>query len=95
VAVSKYHTIQRFANHTLLEVHPLTGRTHQIRVHLAFLECPIVGDKIYGRRKPSLPINRHFLHAFKLTVTIPGEDAPHLFTADIPDELTTIIDLIS
>ena len=95
VAVSEYRTIQRFADHTLLEVHPLTGRTHQIRVHLAFLQCPIVGDKIYGRRKPSLPINRHFLHASKITITIPGEDKPLLFTADIPGELMKILDLIS
>ena len=95
VAISEYHTIQRFAEHTLLEVQPLTGRTHQIRVHLAFLKCPIVGDKIYGRRKPSLPINHHFLHAYKLMVTIPGESAPHLFTADIPSELTKTIELIS
>ena len=94
-AISEYHTIQRFAEHTLLDVHPITGRTHQIRVHFAFLQCPIVGDKIYGRRKPSLPINRHFLHAYKLMITIPGEEAPHLFTADIPGELTKIIELIS
>ena len=72
-AISDYHTIQRFANHTLLEVQPLTGRTHQIRVHMAFLKCPIVGDKIYGRRKSTLPINRHFLHAYRLRITIPGE----------------------
>ncbi|MFN2233651.1 MAG: RluA family pseudouridine synthase, partial [Anaerolineales bacterium] len=95
VAVSEYHTIQHYAEHALLEVQPLTGRTHQIRVHLAFLQCPIVGDTIYGRRKPSLPINRHFLHAYKLTITIPGEDVPHLFTAELPGELTKIIDLIS
>jgi 23S rRNA pseudouridine1911/1915/1917 synthase len=95
VAISEYHTIQRYSDHSLLEVQPLTGRTHQIRVHLAFLQCPIVGDKIYGRRKPSLPINRHFLHAHKLTVTIPGEDTPQLFTAEIPSELTKIINLIS
>ena len=94
-AISEYHTIQSFADHTLLEVQPLTGRTHQIRVHLAFLQCPIVGDKLYGRQKPSLPINRHFLHAYKLMIAIPGEDAPHLFTADIPGELTKIINLIS
>jgi 23S rRNA pseudouridine1911/1915/1917 synthase len=95
VAVSEYHTIQRFAEHTLLEVQPLTGRTHQIRVHLAFLQCPIVGDKIYGRRKPSLPIHRQFLHAYKLTIKIPGEDTPHQFSAEIPSELTEIINLIS
>ena len=62
-----------FADHTLLEFHPLTGRTHQIRVHAAFLKCPIVGDTVYGLKKPSLPLQRQFLHAAKLTLTLPGE----------------------
>jgi len=94
-AISEYLTIQRFAKHTLLEVHPLTGRTHQIRVHLAFLQCPVVGDTIYGRRKPTLPINRHFLHAHRLRITIPGESAPCTFEAEIPVELKKVLDLIT
>jgi 23S rRNA pseudouridine1911/1915/1917 synthase len=94
-AISEYRTLQRFARHTLLEVHPLTGRTHQIRVHLAFLQCPIVGDKIYGRRKSTLPIKRHFLHAHRLSITIPGETTPREFIAEIPDELKIILDLLT
>ena len=61
-----------YPEHTPLEVHPLTGRTHQIRLHLAFLGCPIVGDKVYGRKKPTLPIDRQFLHAARLTIKLPG-----------------------
>ena len=90
-AVSDYATLESYAHHTLVEVHPLTGRTHQIRVHLAFLECPIVGDKIYGRRKPSLPIKRHFLHAQRLSIKIPGETESRTFEAPIPGELQKIL----
>ena len=94
-AISEYHTLQRFTEHTLLNVHPLTGRTHQIRVHLAFLQCPIVGDTIYGRRKPTLPIKRHFLHARRLTIKIPGEVTPHRFEAELPDDLKKLLDLLT
>lgn len=93
-AVSKYHTLENFPNHTLLEVHPLTGRTHQIRVHMAFLKCPIVGDTIYGRRKSSLPLKRHFLHAQRLSIMIPGEPEPRTFEAPLPDRLKQILELL-
>ena len=60
-AISEYKTLEAFPEHTYLEIHPLTGRTHQIRLHLAFIGCPVAGDRIYGRQKPSLPLERHFL----------------------------------
>jgi len=86
-SVSEYKTIESFRHHTLLEFHPLTGRTHQIRLHCAFLGCPIVGDKIYGRKKTSVEINRHFLHAFRLKIVLPGESESRVFEATLPDEL--------
>ncbi len=94
-AVSEYHTLQRFAAHSLLAVHPVTGRTHQIRVHLAFLGCPIVGDSVYGRRKASLPIKRHFLHAHRLRITLPGEHEPRTFEAPLPADLQAVLDTLS
>jgi 23S rRNA pseudouridine1911/1915/1917 synthase len=90
-AVSEYRTLEAFPHYTLLEVHPITGRTHQIRLHLDFLGCPIVGDTVYGRRKASLPIQRHFLHAARLTIRLPGEDAPRTFEAPLPDELVQVL----
>ncbi len=91
-AVSEYRTLERFARHTLLEVHPRTGRTHQIRVHLAFLGCPVTGDTVYGRRKPTLPLDRHFLHAHRLTVVLPGERQPRTFEVPLPPDLQAVLE---
>ena len=91
-ADSEFYTVAEYRDHTLLEVNPLSGRTHQIRVHLAFLGCPVVGDQIYGRRKNSLEINRFFLHASKLTVRLPGSIQETEFTAPLPADLQTILD---
>lgn len=91
-AVSEFKTSESFAEHTLLEFHPLTGRTHQIRLHCAFLGCPIVGDMVYGRRKPTVNIDRHFLHAARLKIVLPEEKEPRLFEARLPVELERVLD---
>ncbi len=90
-AVTEYRTLETFSEHTLLEVHPLTGRTHQIRVHMEFLGCPVAGDTIYGRRQSSLPLKRFFLHAARLTIRLPGEKIPHHFEATLPSELVEVL----
>ena len=90
-AISEYKTLESFKSHTLLEFHPLTGRTHQIRLHCEFLGCPIVGDKIYGRKKTSIEIERHFLHAYRLKIVLPGETEPRIFEAPLPDELENVL----
>ncbi len=87
VAISEYRTLESFPAHTLLEVHPLTGRTHQIRVHMAFLGCPVVGDTVYGKKTCTLELRRHFLHASKLKIIIPGGREPKIFEAGLPDDL--------
>jgi 23S rRNA pseudouridine1911/1915/1917 synthase len=74
-----------------LEVHPITGRTHQIRLHLAFLECPVVGDTIYGKRHPSIKLKRHFLHASELRIHLRDQDEPQVFKAPMPDELIQVL----
>jgi 23S rRNA pseudouridine1911/1915/1917 synthase len=90
-AVTEYHSLERFALHELLEAYPITGRTHQIRIHLAFIGCPVMGDTLYGHRHASLPLDRFFLHAAHLTITLPGEKKPRTFDAPLPDELTQIL----
>lgn len=91
-AISEYYTLEEFANHTFLKIHILTGRTHQIRVHLAHLKCPVVGDTTYGRNKPSLQVKRQFLHAAHLSILIPGETTPRMFTAPLPTDLVQVLD---
>ena len=91
-AETEYRTLESFPQHTLIEAHPITGRTHQIRLHMAFLKCPIVGDKVYGRVHPSVEINRHFLHAARLTITLPGNASPTTFEAPLPNELIQILE---
>ena len=93
-AISEYKTAESFANHTLLEFHPLTGRTHQIRLHCAFLGCPIVGDEVYGRKKPTVEITRHFLHAYRLKIILPGEKEPQVFETQLPEELLDVLNEI-
>jgi 23S rRNA pseudouridine1911/1915/1917 synthase len=91
-AVSEYLTLESFPAHTLLEIHPLTGRTHQIRLHLAFLGCPVTADKVYGKNKPTVELERHFLHASKLKIILPGETKPRIFEAVLPQELQAVLD---
>jgi len=90
-AVTEYHTLERFPGYTLLEIHPLTGRTHQIRVHLAFLGCPVSGDTVYGKRKPTLELDRQFLHAQRLTIALPGEKRSRTFETPLPTELEMVL----
>lgn len=91
-ATSEYFELKRFENHSFLEVHPISGRTHQIRVHLAYIGVPVVGDTLYGRRKPSIAIDRFFLHASALAVKLPGDRIARTFEVPLPDDLQTVLD---
>jgi 23S rRNA pseudouridine1911/1915/1917 synthase len=71
----------------LLHVKPVTGRTHQIRVHLAYARLPIVGDPVYGRKNVERDgLARQFLHAWRLSVNLP-HSGPRTFTAPLADDL--------
>ena len=90
-SITEFITLEKFTNHTLLKIHPLTGRTHQIRVHLAFIHCPIVGDTQYGYKHPSIMLNRHFLHAAELAFLLPGESQERRFSVPLPQELEQVL----
>ena len=77
---------------TLVECRPVTGRTHQIRLHLAFLGCPVVGDTVYGKRHPSIPISRHFLHAAGLEIRLPEQEKTNTFEAPLPPDMLTVLE---
>lgn len=94
LAISEYFELQRFEDHTYLEVHPITGRTHQIRLHLNYLGVPVVGDTLYGRRNPTIDIDRFFLHAKSLTLKLPGDRTGRSFEAPLPEELKSILEAL-
>jgi len=91
-AVTEYRTLKNFRDFTLLEVSPHTGRTHQIRVHLKSIGVPVVGDPIYGFKKPTLQPGpgRLFLHAYKLQFVSP-DGKSLIFETDLPDDLQKFI----
>jgi 23S rRNA pseudouridine1911/1915/1917 synthase len=90
-AQTKVHLIELYGRYSLLECRPLTGRTHQIRVHLAFAGCPIVGDKMYAGRKQTLLPDRHFLHAAGLTFKRPSDDKTLTFQTPLPQDLENVL----
>jgi len=92
-ARTRYETVTRYDNFTLVACAPLTGRTHQIRVHFAYIGYPIVCDHIYGRRKKSFAeLRRHFLHAAELTFKRPSDNTELTISAELPPELQSIVD---
>ncbi len=84
---TRYELTERFERHSLVTCYPITGRTHQIRVHLAYIGYPIVGDHIYGRRNRSIPIKRHFLHARQITFKRPSDGKEMTLEAALAPEL--------
>jgi 23S rRNA pseudouridine1911/1915/1917 synthase len=93
-AITEYFRIKNFRKHDYLEVHPLTGRTHQIRVHMAYLGCPITGDTIYGHKHPSIEMGRFFLHAQSLLISLPREKQLTTFHAKLPEDLQVVLDTL-
>ena len=80
-----YHVIKYIGDYTLLEVELETGRTHQIRVHLAAIGYPVVGDSVYGTKSPYL--SRQFLHACRLGFKLPSTGEYVEFTSELPPDL--------
>lgn len=91
-AQTQYRALKIYEEYSFLECTIFTGRTHQIRVHLAYIKYPIVGDHIYGRRKQTLPLKRQFLHAAELTLMRPSDQKELTFSAELPAELQTILE---
>jgi len=97
-AVTAWRVRERFAarGHALLEVRPETGRTHQIRVHLAAAGLPIAGDPVYGRaRRGELPIERPALHAARLGFTHPRSGERLCFEAPPPEDFRRALDWLA
>lgn len=86
-AVTAYTVLKESERYSLVELRPKTGRTHQLRVHMAHLGHPIVGDPLYGKGKYG---DRLYLHAYRLEVTLPDEQR-RMFEAPIPPEFSDIM----
>ncbi len=84
-ALTRWRVLARGTGHTLVEASPVTGRTHQLRVHFAHLGCPIHGDDLYGRAADDL--DRQALHAVSLEFPHPADRRPVRLTAPPPDDL--------
>lgn len=83
-AITKYEIIDSNAKYSLLKLQPQTGRTHQLRVHLKYINTPIHGDKVYGKKA-----DRLYLHAYSLEITIPNGNR-QTFSAPLPEDFKTI-----
>jgi 23S rRNA pseudouridine1911/1915/1917 synthase len=90
-ARTRYGTVRLFRKHTLVEAYPYTGRTHQVRVHLAWMGYPVVGDSRYGPRHQRLLKERHFLHAHRLVFTHPATGEEMSFEAPLPPALDDVL----
>jgi 23S rRNA pseudouridine1911/1915/1917 synthase len=93
-AITHFTVRRRFARQTLLDLDLETGRTHQLRVHLAFIGHPIVGDPVYGRRTGDEPVlDRQFLHAARLAFRLPTGE-PVAFESPLPTDLRAVLDAL-
>lgn len=90
-AISYYQVVERFSHYTLLNLDLKTGRTHQLRAHLAFIDHPIVGDDLYGG-KSSLYENGQLLVAYKIVFKRPKDEKLMEFKIPLPDEFKKVLD---
>ncbi|MDR2964262.1 MAG: RluA family pseudouridine synthase [Treponema sp.] len=89
-ALTFYKVIKNLKDYSLVLLRPRTGRTHQLRVHMRHLGCPILGDSIYGKEDKGFPSAALMLHAKKLEITLAGENQPRVFSAPVPQRFKSI-----
>jgi len=92
LTVTDYRVTDVFDGHAVLRLHPLTGRTHQIRLHLAHIGCPITGDEIYGNGSPL--IGRHALHATQVELSHPVTKQPLCFVSPLPKDMAELCEIL-
>ena len=91
-AVTHWEVVKRYRGYTHIRCRLETGRTHQIRVHMAYLGHPILGDTVYGHKKPELGQDSQCLHAGALCFTHPRSGLPVMVFAPLPEYFKTVIE---
>jgi len=91
-ARTRYRVLEHLGGCSFLELYLETGRTHQARVHLAYLGHPLLGDAVYRKRPDKSGLGRHFLHAHHLGFQHPTTGQPMDFKSGLPEELVGVID---
>ena len=91
-AETDFKVLKRLKGYTYVEAYPKTGRTHQIRVHLAHIGHPVVGDETYGR-KAKHSTDRPFLHAYKISLQHPLKDTTISVEAPVPEDMEGFIEM--
>jgi 23S rRNA pseudouridine1911/1915/1917 synthase len=96
IALTQYKLVKELGEYSLLLLKPRTGRTHQLRVHLKYLGCPILGDPVYGRGDPRFPDATLMLHAKSLSIAMPPASLPETpplrtFSAPLPPRFTAFL----
>lgn len=93
-AITYFEVVDRFVNNTLVKFELKTGRTHQIRVHSAFLGHPIVGDKVYGFKKQRFALNGQLLHSKEIEFRHPKTGDTLHFEASLPGYFEKVLDVL-
>ena len=94
-AVTHYEVTERYAGYTRLLCRLETGRTHQIRVHMAYIGHPVLGDAVYGRKKPELGLSGQCLHARKLRFLHPTTNEPIELYAELPEYFLDVLNQLT
>ena len=106
-AITHYRVLKRYRHHTHIQVRLETGRTHQIRVHMAYLKHPLVGDPVYAGRlqipataSPGVVeqltgFRRQALHARRLSLMLPGSGLPCAWEASLPEDMLTLLEVMA
>ncbi|MFA6855575.1 MAG: RluA family pseudouridine synthase [Treponema sp.] len=93
-AETLYHCLACYGNYSLLRIRLKTGRTHQIRVHMKYIGCPVLGDSIYGKKDELFPDATLMLHARELIIRLPDNKKFKIFRADIPERFKNVIEIL-
>ena len=93
-AETRYRVLAECSGYTFVRLMPVTGRTHQLRVHMKSLGCPILGDSLYGQRDKRFPDAPLMLHSQKLTLLLPGETQKRSFSAPLPEDFAELKELL-